>query len=77
MAVARREFRFEGDEVRIRQLGAGVLLEPRSTLEKAGRPIGAYELLISAHAVRYKMTLITANSKEFSVKGLVWEDWAK
>ena len=26
-----REFRFEGDEVRIRQLGAGVLLEPRIT----------------------------------------------
>ena len=26
-----REFRFEGDEVRIRQMGAGVLLEPRIT----------------------------------------------
>jgi len=26
-----REFRFEGEEVRIRQLGAGVLLEPRIT----------------------------------------------
>src|SRR5207302_7627679 len=26
-----REFRFEGDEVRIRQLGDGVLLEPRIT----------------------------------------------
>ena len=26
-----REFRFEGDEVRIRQLGNGVLLEPRIT----------------------------------------------
>lgn len=50
----------------------------RSTLEKVGRPIGAYDLLISAQAARHKMTLITANSKEFSrVKGLVWEDWAK
>ena len=26
-----REFRFEGDEVRIRQVGNGVLLEPRIT----------------------------------------------
>jgi antitoxin VapB len=26
-----REFRFEGDEVRIRRLGDGVLLEPRIT----------------------------------------------
>ena len=50
----------------------------RSALEKAGRPIGAYDLLIAGQAVRHKMTLITANSKEFSrVKGLVWEDWAK
>jgi len=50
----------------------------RATLEKAGRPIGAYDLLIAGQAVRHKMTLVTANSKEFSrVKGLVWEDWAK
>ena len=50
----------------------------RATLEKVGRPVGAYDLLIAAQAVRDKITLVTANSKEFShVKGLVWEDWAK
>ena len=50
----------------------------RAALEKVGRPIGAYDLLISGQAVRHKMTLVTANSKEFGrVKGLVWEDWAK
>ncbi|OLE96523.1 MAG: VapC toxin family PIN domain ribonuclease [Cyanobacteria bacterium 13_1_20CM_4_61_6] len=50
----------------------------RAALEKVGRPIGAYDLLIAAQAVRHKITLVTANSKEFSrVKGLVWEDWAK
>jgi len=50
----------------------------RATLEKLGRPIGAYDLLISGQAVRHKITLVTANSKEFSrVKGLNWEDWAK
>ena len=50
----------------------------RATLERVGRPIGAYDLLIAGQAVRHKMTLVTANSKEFSrVKGLVWQDWAK
>ena len=50
----------------------------RAALERGGRPIGAYDLLIAAQAVRHKITLVTANSKEFSrVKGLVWEDWAK
>ena len=50
----------------------------RATLERVGRPIGAYDLLIAGQAVLHKMTLVTANSKEFRrVKGLVWEDWAK
>ena len=50
----------------------------RVGLEKVGRPIGAYDLLIAGQAVRNKITLVTANSKEFGrVKGLVWEDWAK
>jgi tRNA(fMet)-specific endonuclease VapC len=50
----------------------------RASLEKVGRPIGAYDLLISAQAVRHQLTLVTANSKEFSrVKALVWEDWAE
>jgi tRNA(fMet)-specific endonuclease VapC len=50
----------------------------RATVEKIGRPIGAYDLLIAGQAVRHKLTLVTANGKEFArVKGLVWEDWAK
>jgi tRNA(fMet)-specific endonuclease VapC len=50
----------------------------RATLEKLGRPIGAYDLLISGQAVRHKITLVTANSKEFGrVKELRWEDWAR
>jgi predicted nucleic acid-binding protein len=40
--------------------------------------IGAYDLLIACQAVRHKMTLVTANSKEFGrVQELDWEDWAK
>jgi len=50
----------------------------RAELEAAGRPIGAYDLLIAGQAVRHKVTLVTANGKEFArVQGLIWEDWAK
>lgn len=50
----------------------------RAVLEAAGRPIGAYDLLIAGQAVRHKMTLVTANGREFGrVKNLRWEDWAK
>ena len=50
----------------------------RAELEAVGRPIGAYDLLIAGQAVRHKLTIVTANGKEFGrVKGLDWEDWAK
>ncbi|HEY3130603.1 MAG TPA: type II toxin-antitoxin system VapC family toxin [Acidobacteriota bacterium] len=50
----------------------------RATMEAVGRPIGAYDLLIAGQASRHKLTLVTANTKEFRrVKGLLWEDWAK
>jgi tRNA(fMet)-specific endonuclease VapC len=50
----------------------------RAALEAAGKPIGAYDLLIAGQAVRHQLTLVTANVSEFSrVKGLVWQDWAK
>ena len=50
----------------------------RADLESVGKPIGAYDLLIAAQALRHQMTLITANGREFGrVKGLEWEDWAK
>jgi len=50
----------------------------RAALEAAGKPIGAYDLLIAGQALRHRVTLVTANAKEFGrVKGLVWEDWAR
>jgi tRNA(fMet)-specific endonuclease VapC len=50
----------------------------RASIEAAGKPIGAYDLLIAGQALRHKLTLVTANVKEFRrVKGLAWEDWAK
>lgn len=52
--------------------------EIRSSLERKGKPIGTYDLLIAGQALNRKLTLVTANAKEFGrVKGLVWEDWGK
>ena len=62
---------FEGEDARV----AGRV---RAALEAVGTPIGAYDLLIAAQALRHRLRLITANTKEFArVKGLDWEDWAK
>jgi len=50
----------------------------RADLEAVGKPIGAYDLLIAGQALRHRLTLITANAREFGrVKGLDWQDWAK
>ena len=50
----------------------------RAALEAAGKPIGAYDVLIAGQALRHQLTLVTANVSEFSrVKGLDWQDWAK
>jgi tRNA(fMet)-specific endonuclease VapC len=49
----------------------------RATLEAAGTPIGPYDLLIAAQALRSGTTLVTANVAEFvRVPGLAWQDWS-
>jgi len=48
----------------------------RVDLERAGRRIGAYDLLIAAHALALSLTLITNNTDEFSrIRGLRLENW--
>lgn len=48
----------------------------RAMLENAGTPIGPYDLLIAAQALRSGATLVTANISEFArVRGLAWQDW--
>jgi tRNA(fMet)-specific endonuclease VapC len=50
----------------------------RAALERIGKPIGAYDMLIAGQALSRRLTLVTANTKEFArVKRLAWEDWAK
>lgn len=48
----------------------------RSTLEKAGTPIGSMNMLIAAHAVSLGVTLVTNNIREFvRVPKLTIIDW--
>ena len=48
----------------------------RAALERAGTPIGAYDLLIAGQALRRGLTVVTANTGEFGrVVGLSWQDW--
>ena len=50
--------------------------ELRAALEAVGTPIGPYDLLIAAQALRLDATLVTANTREFArVEGLRLEDW--
>lgn len=50
----------------------------RAAVEKAGKPIGPYDLLMAGQALRHNLTLVTSNAREFGrVRGLVWEDWAR
>ncbi len=48
----------------------------RASLERAGTPIGSYDLMIAGHARCDGLALVTNNSKEFErVDGLRIEDW--
>jgi len=49
----------------------------RAALERAGTPIGPYDVLIAAQARRRDALLVTANGSEFGrVPRLKFEDWA-
>ncbi len=48
----------------------------RASLERVGRPIGAYDLLIAGHARSRGLVVITGNLSEFQrVEGLRCDDW--
>jgi tRNA(fMet)-specific endonuclease VapC len=49
----------------------------RAALERAGTPIGPYDILVAAQARRRDALLVTANEREFTrVPRLKLEDWA-
>ena len=50
----------------------------RVSLERVGKPIGPYDVIIAAQARRRGALLVTANEREFArVPGLRTEDWAR
>ena len=53
-----------------------IYADVRATLEEAGRPSGANDLLIAAHALNEDCVLVTHNPSEFvHIAGLTVEDW--
>lgn len=52
--------------------------EIRAALATSGRPIGAYDVLLAAHARAGGLTVVTNNKREFErVPGLLVEDWSE
>lgn len=50
----------------------------RTQLEQTGKPIGANDLLIAAHAIALGYTIVTDNEREFTrVKNLQRENWLR
>jgi len=48
----------------------------RAYLEKKGKPIGAYDLMIAAHALSLGLVLVTNNEREFQrIPDLIVENW--
>ena len=47
-----------------------------ANLEKMGTPIGAYDLMIAAHALSLGLVLVTNNEREFQrIQDLIVENW--
>ncbi len=52
--------------------------EIRAALERKGTPIGHYDYLIAAQALRRSLALVTLNQREFTrVPGLLVVNWAE
>ena len=50
----------------------------RAGLERSGRPIGPYDVLIAGQARARRLVLVTAKMREFArVDGLDCEDWSR
>ncbi len=58
------------------QAAAATHGELRASLERRGRPLGALDMLIAAHALNRQLVLVTNNVAEFNqVEGLMVENW--
>ena len=75
-ANALNEFIIPLEVVSFDEEAAHVYGDIRATLEKAGTPIGAMDMLIAAHAVSLGIPLVTNNTREFvRIPALNVIDW--
>jgi len=75
-AKALDEFIIPFEVVPFDEEAARVYGDIRASLEKSGRPVGAMDMLIAAHAVSLEVVLATNNTREFSrIPRLVLLDW--
>src|SRR5258708_33002516 len=75
-ANTRRVKMFLAGSVRVLEFGeedARYAGEIRDTLERKGRPIGTYDVLIAGQGFKRKMTPVEANAREFAEReGMEW-----
>ena len=77
-ATALDEFIIPLEIVPFDEAAANIYGEIRATLEKAGTPIGAMDMLIAAHAVALEIPLVTNNTREFMrISSLKIIDWTE
>jgi tRNA(fMet)-specific endonuclease VapC len=75
-AKAMDEFIIPLEVVSFDEDAAHVYGEIRATLERAGTPIGAMDMLIAAHAISLGIPLVTNNVREFArITSLNVIDW--
>jgi len=75
-AKALDEFVIPLEVISFGEEAAHVYGDIRATLEKAGTPIGAMDMLIAAHAVSLGIPLVTNNTREFvRIPTLTVIDW--
>jgi tRNA(fMet)-specific endonuclease VapC len=51
--------------------------ELRATMERKGRPLSAFDMMIAAHALAVGAVLVTNDNSFAAVDGLGLEDWTK
>lgn len=56
--------------------GFSIYAKEKARLRKSGRIVGDFDLLIGATALRYNLTLVTRNTKDFTnLAGIQLENW--
>lgn len=56
--------------------GFSIYAREKARLRKSGRSVGEFDLLIGATALRYNLTLVTRNTKDFAnLAGIHLENW--